>query len=204
MGRTVSLVFLLVIAASLEAQVLRTVPLRTRAEASEYRHLLNRLERSRLSVAWEDRELHDVVKDLAKRLEINILIAAPLEERKAETISMTLRRVNAGTLLKLLEESLGVAFQNRQGVVWVTTPQDAIKHAIILRVYVIAELLYVPPDFPAPRSMGLSASGWSGPKASGQKSPGKVPLGVNRMMRRRGGLPGGVSARRPGNPATKG
>jgi hypothetical protein len=161
MGRTVSLVFLLVIAASLEAQVLRTVPLKTRAEASDYRHLLNRLKRGRLSIAWEDRELQDAVEELAKRLEINILIAAPLKERKEETISMTLRDVNAGTLLKLLEESLGVAFQNRQGVVWVTTPEDAIKHAIILRVYVIAELLYVPPDFPAPRSMGLNASGSS-------------------------------------------
>ena len=115
MGRTATLVFLLFVTASVEAQVLRTVPLKTRAEADDYRHLLNRVKRGRLSVSWEDRELGDVVRDLAKRLEINILIAAPLEDRKEEPVNMILRRVRAESVLKLLEESLGIVFQNRQG-----------------------------------------------------------------------------------------
>ncbi|HGY92533.1 MAG TPA: hypothetical protein ENK43_15305 [Planctomycetes bacterium] len=153
------LIALLLTATSAPAQDLDTIPLRTRRDAKTYRRVVSRLRQTRVRVMWKERRLEDALKDLRRITGINLVILrARVEDELERTLTLNLRGLPAGTVLNLLADITGVAFQHRHGVIVVTSKEDAQRRALVLGVYDIADVLYVPKDFPGPK-IGLHGSG---------------------------------------------
>ncbi len=157
--RLIAAMILLAICPTLIGQSIKTIPLKTTREAQDYRSILKRVRGTTFSVDWKQVALEDVLKDLRRRLGFNILVARPMKERlEEEVVDLTLTTVRASTILKLLQEQHKFVLQNRRGIVWVTTVEDAFKKSLVLKFYGVRVLLYTPPDFPAP-DIGIRPSG---------------------------------------------
>jgi len=171
-----AILLLTCLAAGLSAQALETVPLRTRRQALVHERLLRRVRNTRLAVKWKEEPLERVVRDLRRRLRLNMLVARPLMERaREELVDLEVDRVSAATVLRILAAQHGIVFQNRHGVIFVTTPADALRHALVLELHQVAEILYVPPDFPAPE-INISPSGVGAEEAEDEEEESREGL----------------------------
>jgi hypothetical protein len=144
--------FLLVSPAN--AQVLARGRLAGAEDARAYADALAQLRARRLSVAWNGLSLAEAVKDLRVRLGRAILFTAEAADRKESPITLELTDVAAASLVRVVESSAKVRFLFEGGIVFVTTPEDAVRRSLVMRVYDVSDLLYRAPDFPAP-FMGL-------------------------------------------------
>ena len=152
------LLALTLLASSVLAQ-LETTPLRTTRAVRQYRHVLNLLETRRVTVDWEDTTLREAVADLRRQTRLNFVFSSKAVDLAENEISFKLRDVPVGPVLHILAGE-DVVFQHRHGVIHVTTREDAVRHASIMRIYDTRGLLYVPPDFPGPKiGLGVSGSG---------------------------------------------
>ncbi len=156
--RTLLLTLLLTAVQAL-AQDLDTIPLRTRRDVKTYRQVVLKLRQTRVRVMWKERRLEDALGDLRRMTGINLVILrSRVEDQLDRELSLNLRGLPAGTVLNLLADVTGVAFQHRHGVIVVTSKEDAQRRALVLGVFDIADVLYVPKDFPGPK-IGLNGSG---------------------------------------------
>ncbi len=153
---------LLLTAVSAPSQDIDTIPLRTRRDVKSYRRVLLKLRQTRVRVTWKERRLEDALKELRGIAGINIVILrSRIDDELDREITLSLRGLPAGAVLSLLSDITGVAFQHRHGVIVVTSKEDARRRALVLGVFDIADVLYVPRDFPAPK-IGLNGSGSEG------------------------------------------
>jgi hypothetical protein len=150
-----SFIFVLMLAAFCTAQSLPTLPNLTSVDREAYVTISRRISGLRMSVTWEGITLGEVRKDLARRLGINLVIDKSVADKAEEPIDLTLKDVSARTVLRQLEDALGVVFQHRHGVVVITTQEDALTRSMVLRLHEIRLILYEPPDFPPPVELGL-------------------------------------------------
>jgi len=156
--RTALLVPLILASCLLPAssQAIRTEPLKTPRARREYRQILNKLVSLRLTVSWKDMTIGEVVADLRRRVGLNVLVARPLQGRAGDpAVDLGLSRVRALTVMRIAAEQNGFVFQNRGGILWATTAEDAVRRSIVLGIHNVRDILYVPPDFPAPRILGI-------------------------------------------------
>jgi hypothetical protein len=123
----------------------------TRDDAKACARLEWRLSNTRSDVAWTDRPLADVVRDLAKTINATLLFAPSAAARKDETISLEIRGATLATVFKLVAEATKLRFVYERGVIHLATEEDAMRRSMVLRLYAVGELLYQPPDFPASR-----------------------------------------------------
>jgi hypothetical protein len=123
-------------------------------DARAYAAIVNQLNGVRATVAWKDATLADVLKELRVRLSRNFVIAPAAQDRAAIAISLELHDVTTAMLIRYLENFLKVRFVFEGGIIFVTTPEDAAKRRLEMRVYDVSDLLYQAPDFPAP-PMGI-------------------------------------------------
>ncbi len=136
---------------STPAQILDTLPFRNSQEKRLYRVCANRLKHTGLNIDWKDISFRDAIADLRRQTSLNFIVTPKADEKEIENLTLRLRNVSARLLLHFLSESGDVVFQFRRGAIFVTSKSDAIKRASVLQFYSIHDLLYVPPDFPAPR-----------------------------------------------------
>lgn len=137
------------------AQEVTTLPFENQADRDAWRHLTALLDGTRLTVDWDGVSLKDALKDVSRRTRLNILVAATAKEREEEPVTRKLTEVRLRTILGLFHDSHGIVFQHRHGVLWATTEADALKQAMVLAVHDVRDLLYSPPDFPAPVGLGI-------------------------------------------------
>ena len=142
----------LILITSTPAQVLETVALGNRREQTQYRELLGRLRLTRISVDWKDRSLADVLADLRSRTGLNLLVqSGELGEILEQSVDLRLKEVSVEVVLELLSSGRDLVFQNRKGVIHVTSRAHAVRRSAVLAIFDVSDLLYVPPDFPAPK-----------------------------------------------------
>jgi hypothetical protein len=120
-------------------------------DARAYSDAVKQLRARRLSVSWQEVTLADAVKELRVHLNRTILFSAAAEEKKAVPISLELVDVTAAAVARLLQSTAKVRFLFEDGIIFVTTPEDAAQRSLEIRLYDIADLVYQAPDFPAPR-----------------------------------------------------
>ncbi len=136
---------------SAPAQVLDTLPFKNSREKRLYRVCVNRLKHTDLNIDWKDISFRNAIADLRRQTRLNFIVTREADEKEIENLTLRLRNVSGRLLLHFLSESGDVVFQFRRGAVFVTSKSDAIKRASVLQFYSVHDLLYVPPDFPAPR-----------------------------------------------------
>ncbi|MCA9321750.1 MAG: hypothetical protein KDB53_13495 [Planctomycetes bacterium] len=160
-ARLIGLILLLM-TGLLPAQALETTALRTRRDLEQYRHIVNTLQATRMSVDWKDLPLSEAITALRLQTGVNLVLdIKALEDRLDREISFRLERVPASLVVQLLADAGEVVFQHRHGILYVTSLEDALKRSVVLQIYDVADLLYSPPDFPGPR-LGLRGSGSEG------------------------------------------
>ena len=157
--RLITLLLLILAGPLALAQSVKTIPLKKSRDVRAYRQILRRLRGTVMTVDWKEQALTDVIKELRRRLRFNILVARPMKEMvEEEAVDLTLNNVRASTILKVLAEQHKFVFQYREGIVWITTQEDAFQKALVLKLYSVHLLLYTPPDFPAP-GIGINPGG---------------------------------------------
>lgn len=124
---------------------------RTYRKLPSFSHVVKRLDQTLITVKWDDQPLDFVVKDLAMRTGLNFYVTPAAREAAEDTIDLELTRARALMVVRLLGEHFKLKFINRHGLIYITTPEGAIKQTAVLRLYDIRDMLYVPPDFPAPK-----------------------------------------------------
>ena len=117
------LAVLLLLGTGVEAQSLQTLPLTSAREREAYRHMVTRLEGTVLSVEWAGLPLKEAIREIARQTGLNMVISAALRDREEEPVTLTLNDVRAASLLRILEDSYKLAFQQRHEVIHVTTPE---------------------------------------------------------------------------------
>ena len=142
------------VSGGLTAQV-ATLPLKNGAEKEIYRTMVRRLESTRVSVAWEDVGLGETIRRMGRSLRFNMVLGKALRDREEEPVTLQLKDVSVMTVVRLLKQQFDIEFQHRHGVMVVTTTEDAMQRAMVLRIYGIRLITYTPPDFPAPGILGL-------------------------------------------------
>ena len=177
-GRLGFLAFLLVLSCGMAmGQGLASIPNRA-SEVRGFKELQTKLLAASLSVNWEEAELGEVLKELRRRLEVNLVMSIALRKEEPPTLNLVLKDISALGVLRIIESQTGIRFQHRHGVIVATTPEDAMQASMVLKVYQVADLLYVPPDFPAPIRLGLRGSGQEEepitPEPQEQKDPAEL------------------------------
>jgi hypothetical protein len=145
------LVFASILVSAAAAQTLARGRLAGAEDAQAYSDTIRRLRTTRLSVAWKNVALADAVKELRLYAGRSVVFAPAAEARKAEPVSLELTDVTAAAVVRLLQTSAKVRFLFEDGIIFVTTPEDAAQRSLEIRVYDVADLLYQAPDFPGPR-----------------------------------------------------
>jgi len=108
-----------------------------------------------LTVHWEDRALRDVARDLGGFLGVPFLLSRELRDRAEETLTLDLEHVKASALLGVVREQLDVRYVAGDGLVWITTPADAVRRTAVLHVYDVRVLTTRPMPIPPPPEMGI-------------------------------------------------
>src|SRR5262245_5028652 len=140
----------LLLAPSIPAQILARGKLTGADDVRAYADALKQLRGRTLSVSWKDLTLEGAVKDLRLQLSRTILFAPAAYELKTVPMALEVNQVSAASLLRVVENAAKVRFLFESGVIWVTTPEDAVKRSLVMKIYDISDLMYQAPDFPAP------------------------------------------------------
>lgn len=120
-----------------------------------YERQMAKLRSTRLTLAWKDQPFERAWKELATALGINARIAPEAGESREIGITLEVKDVLAPAVLEILADQARVVFQHRDGIWVATTADDALKSAVVTVLYDIRDLLYVPPDFPPSRPIGI-------------------------------------------------
>jgi hypothetical protein len=146
---------LLAAAGLLSAQPILFLPSEDPAEGEHYRRLLRSLEGMTISVDWREAAFADCLRELRASTSLPIQIHRSIDAASIPPITLALHRARARSVVAVLAESAGVVFQFRHGAVFAISRDEALKGSLTTRVHDIRELLYIAPDFPAPRPAGL-------------------------------------------------
>ena len=120
--------------------------------------LAQKLQHKRITVTWEDRELQGALKDLSIQIGTPFLLFPELRDRAEERVTLSVKRMRALNLLRILADLHDITFLRRGEVVFATTPENAVKRTAVLRIYDARSNLYRPTDFPGPE-LGLRRPG---------------------------------------------
>jgi hypothetical protein len=119
---------------------------------------LSRLLRTRVDISFEDRELPLALRDLRVISGIPILLTPALIAVGDETVTLELHRVPLIQVLRVLARLHDLKFLAKDGAIYATTPEDAVKRTAVMAIYDVRAVTYSPPNFRAPRRMGLRPS----------------------------------------------
>jgi len=116
-----------------------------------------RLKATRMSVDWDQVPLKEAIHQVRRRAGENLVLGRAIRDRVDEPVDLILRDVTALTILKLLQQQYDVRVVRRHGVLLVTSPEDALRGQMALRVHQVRLILYTPPDFPPAVRLGITA-----------------------------------------------
>lgn len=133
---------------------LAAAPTAARPDARLRADLL-RLEETEVSLEFDAMPLRDAVRRLSLATGVNLAVAPVVFAERSEddlAVTLTLRKLDAWTALKVLLDVTDLKLVHRHGVLFVTTPKDALgKPKLVL--HLISDLTFAIRDFPGPDLM---------------------------------------------------
>ncbi|MCC6572517.1 MAG: hypothetical protein IT462_01885 [Planctomycetes bacterium] len=123
-------------------------------EEATYKKIENALESTSLdSLSYEKQDINEVVKDLAKKGNISILIdKEALKDIKEEDrkVTVTLGKIKLGNALNIVIQDVGLYKSYKNGVLYLTTKEKA-QGATSNKIYDVRDITAAVQDFPAPK-----------------------------------------------------
>ncbi len=138
-----------------QAQSLSTQAHATGEARQAYERQLAKLRSTRLTLHWKEETFEAAWTAVARALNLNARIAEVAKDHASLPITLEVKEVLATAVLDILADHAKVVFQHRHGIWVATTPDDALQSAVVTAIYDIRDLLYVPPDFPPARPIGI-------------------------------------------------
>lgn len=137
-------------------------------EEATYRKIESQLNSTTIdTLAYEDADVTEVVKDIARKARVTIVIdKKALEDVSDEDrkITLELASVKAINALNIVIDQIGLFKAYKNGVLYITTEEKA-KEATVIKTYDVRDITVRIQDFPAPELKLRPAddSGTSGP-----------------------------------------
>lgn len=153
--------------------VLLAAPLMADDEAA-HRKIATQLDTTKIaSLLYENGDLEEVVKDIAKQARINVVFGKDvLEDLDAgkRSITIELTDIKAGNALNIVLDQAGLKRSFRHGVLYVVDEENA-EEASIRKLYDVRDITANIRDFPAPRLRLRGDEGGAGPQIRLPKEP---------------------------------
>ncbi|MHC4840030.1 MAG: hypothetical protein ACYTDT_03580 [Planctomycetota bacterium] len=154
------------VAAAIALSLLGT-PVMADKDDANYRKLETALKTTVIdSFSFEDTDIVDVVKTIAKKSRINIVFdKAAIEDMSEDDrlVTIELTDIKAQNALKIVLDQVGLYQSFRHGVVYITTEEDAVE-ATSLKTYDVRDITVIIRDFPSPRIRLKGADDVRGPE----------------------------------------
>jgi hypothetical protein len=135
-------------------------------EEATYRKMESALESTKLDTfAYEDADVSEVIKDIAKKCRITIVFdkkaleGLSADERK---ITLELADIKASNALNIVVDQIGLHKAYKNGVLYITTKEKA-EGATVTKTYDVRDITVKIKDFPAPRLRLRGEEEGSGP-----------------------------------------
>lgn len=152
MKRLFAALLVLLIATPLVAQ--RVVKDAAANEEATYRKIEAQLEATKLdTLAYEDADITEVVKDIAKKCRVTIVFdKKALEEVSQDDrkITVELADIKAGNALNIVIDQVGLHKAYKNGVLYITTKEKA-ESSTLTKTYDVRDITAKISDFPAPK-----------------------------------------------------
>lgn len=79
-----------------------------------------------------------------------MILSRAIEDHREAPVTLKLEAVRLGAALSILAERFDLGFLVQRCILTITTKEEAWKRAMVLSIHSVHDMLYVPPDFPAP------------------------------------------------------
>jgi type II secretory pathway component GspD/PulD (secretin) len=123
-------------------------------EETTYRKIESSLESTKLDTfAYEDADVSEVIKDIAKKCRITIVFdKKALEGLSADDrkITLELADIKASNALNIVVDQIGLHKAYKNGVLYITTKEKA-EGATVTKTYDVRDITVKIKDFPAPK-----------------------------------------------------
>jgi hypothetical protein len=123
-------------------------------DEATYRKIESQLDSTRLDkLAYEEADVTEVVKDIARKARITIVIDKKALEDVSEEdrlITLELADVKAGNALNIVLDQIQLVKMYKNGVLYITSKEKA-EGVVITKVYDVRDITVKINDFPAPR-----------------------------------------------------
>lgn len=129
---------------------------KTGREKANAKHARRILDRTRISVHFDDTKFKDAIDFVRDVTNLNIVVSKKAQEEFAdEELTLKLKKIKVRNCLELLlaQVSDDLKYGFRHGVLWIGRSDEVVRQ-LVVRVYYIGDIINPPKDFPAPR-LGL-------------------------------------------------
>jgi hypothetical protein len=123
-------------------------------DEATYRKIESQLESTTIdTLAYEDADVTEVVKDIAKKARVTIVFDKAALEGVGEEdrkITLELAEIKAMNALNIVVDQIGLFKQYKNGILYITTEEKAAE-ATITKTYDVRDITVKINDFPAPK-----------------------------------------------------
>lgn len=128
-------------------------PLAANDEAA-YRKIENQLDSTKIAtLAYEEADVTEVVKDIARKARINIVFdkkALKDVDEDDRKVTIELADIKAANALNLVIDQIGLVKMYKNGVMYITT-EDKAEEDTVTKTYDVRDITVKITDFPAPK-----------------------------------------------------
>jgi hypothetical protein len=123
-------------------------------DEATYRKIESQLESTTIdTLAYEDADVTEVIKDIAKKARVTIVIDKVALEGVSEDdrkITLELAEIKAMNALDIVVDQIGLFKQYKNGILYITTEEKAAE-ATVTKTYDVRDITVKINDFPAPK-----------------------------------------------------
>jgi type II secretory pathway component GspD/PulD (secretin) len=123
-------------------------------DEATYRKIESQLESTTIdTLAYEDADVTEVVKDIAKKARVTIVFDKAALEGVGEEdrkITLELAEIKAMNALNIVVDQIGLFKQYKNGILYITTEEKAAE-ATVTKTYDVRDITVKINDFPAPK-----------------------------------------------------
>jgi hypothetical protein len=123
-------------------------------DEATYRKIESQLESTTIdTLAYEDADVTEVVKDIAKKARVTIVFDKAALEGVSENdrkITLELAEIKAMNALNIVVDQIGLFKQYKNGILYITTEEKAAE-ATVTKTYDVRDITVKINDFPAPK-----------------------------------------------------
>jgi type II secretory pathway component GspD/PulD (secretin) len=129
-------------------------PLMAGDDEASYRKIENQLDSTTIeTLAYEEADVTEVIKDIAKKARITIVIDKKALEDVDESdreVTLELADIKASNALNIVVDQIGLFKTYKNGVLYITT-EDKANEETVTKTYDVRDITVTIADFPAPK-----------------------------------------------------